>query len=83
MNNYLFNQPDVHFAGSVRKVIDHVKTPEQIQREFEERGETLSDWAAQNGYDRTYVYRVLSGSIRARRGIGHEIAVKLGLKKAS
>ncbi|TNH04501.1 DNA-binding protein [Testudinibacter sp. TR-2022] len=59
------------------------KTPEQVKQEFENRGETLSDWASEHGYDRNYVYRVLSGSIRARRGVGHEIAVKLGLKKAS
>lgn len=59
----------------------NVKTAEQVKNEFEAKGESFADWAKQHGYDRFYVYRVLNGTIKAKRGIGHEIAVKLGLKK--
>ncbi|MDP8080224.1 DNA-binding protein [Phocoenobacter skyensis] len=57
-----------------------IKTPEQVKKEFEAKGKSFAEWAKENGYDRFYVYRVLNGSIKAKRGIGHEIAVKLGLK---
>ena len=61
----------------------NVKTPEQVKSEFEARGESFADWAREHGYDRLYVYRVLNGTIKAKRGIGHEIAVKLGLEAAA
>ena len=61
----------------------NVKTPEQVKSEFEARGESFADWAREHGYDRLYVYRVLNGTIKAKRGIGHEIAVKLVLKAAA
>ncbi|HWP00022.1 MAG TPA: DNA-binding protein [Methylococcus sp.] len=59
-----------------------LKTPEQVKREFFNRGETFSDWAKKNGYRREEVYDVISGRNKAKRGRGHEIAVKLGLKPA-
>lgn len=55
-------------------------TPEQLKQQFLQRGETFADWAAQNGYRRYEVYRVVNGQCKARFGKGHEIAVKLGLK---
>ena len=57
-------------------------TPEKLKEQFLARGETFSDWAKANGYPRDYVYGVLNGRCKARRGLGHEIAVKLGLKSA-
>lgn len=60
-----------------------LKSPEQIKREFEEKGLSFTQWAEENGYAREYVSRVLNGSICATRGKGHEIAVKLGLKAAA
>lgn len=59
------------------------KTAEQVKREFEEKGLSFTQWAEENGYAREYVSRVLNGSVRATRGKGHEIAVKLGLKAAA
>ena len=58
------------------------KTPDQVRREFFNKGKTLSDWAIENGYTRDDVYNVMSGRNKATRGRGHEIAVKLGLKPA-
>lgn len=53
---------------------------EQIKRSFQQRGITFTQWAAENGYGRYEVYRVLNGQAKAKYGRCHEIAVKLGLK---
>jgi gp16 family phage-associated protein len=55
-------------------------TPDQVRQQFRQRGETLTQWAAQRGYDRKAVYRVISGTDKAHFGRAHEIAVALGLK---
>jgi len=52
----------------------------KIRKQFEEEGNTISDWAEKEGFNRIEVYAVLSGRIKGIRGRGHEIAVKLGLK---
>lgn len=57
-------------------------TPEQVKADFRAKGQTITEWARQHNYDRHYVYFVLNGQCKARRGKGHEIAVKLGLKPA-
>ena len=56
------------------------KTPDQVRAEFDRRGKTFAQWAEEHGYPRAEVSRVLTGACRAKRGRGHEIAVKLGLK---
>ena len=58
-------------------------TPEQIRAAFIERGQTITQWAAQHGYDRNKVYQVLGGQCKGKWGQGHEIAVLLGLKPAA
>lgn len=58
-------------------------TPEQIKNELYQQGLTLKDWAKQNGYKPNQVYRVMNGESKALYGIGHEIAIKLGLKSQS
>jgi len=55
-------------------------TPEKLKQQFQQRGETVADWAKNHGYQRWEVYRVINGQNKARFGKGHEIAVKLGLK---
>ncbi|HIE4801240.1 TPA: DNA-binding protein [Serratia marcescens] len=57
-----------------------VKTPDQVKQLFRQNGWTFNQWAAENGYNPTDVYRVLNGLTKAKYGKGHEIAVKLGLK---
>ena len=57
-----------------------VLTPEELKEEFRAKGITFSGWAAENGYTRQEVYRVVNGLVKARYGKAHEIAVKLGLK---
>ena len=55
-------------------------TPEQVKAEFANRGLTFTEWAEEHGYKRELVYRVLNGQSKAKFGISHQIAVKLGLK---
>lgn len=53
---------------------------DELKEKFRENGITFADWAAENGYTRQEVYRVVNGLVKARYGKAHEIAVKLGLK---
>lgn len=57
-------------------------TADQIKTKFRREGKTLTEWAAENGYTRNAVYRVLNGTDKAYYGKAHEIAVKLGLKSS-
>jgi gp16 family phage-associated protein len=56
------------------------KTAQQVKDEFEARGETLASWARKNGYTPRKVYRVTGELDKAKYGVAHEIAVKLGMK---
>lgn len=53
---------------------------ERVRNGFFLRGESVADWARQNGYSTTLVYQVLSGRCKAMRGDSHRVAVALGLK---
>lgn len=55
-------------------------TPEELKHNFNLRGITFRKWAEENGYPPIEVYKVINGLSKAKRGQGHEIAVKLGLK---
>ncbi len=45
-----------------------------------DNGLSIADWARERGYNVRTVYAVLNGELKARRGIGHKIAVDAGLK---
>lgn len=55
----------------------------QVKDDFEDRGESVAEWARSHGFSRHLVYAVLSGKCLAKRGQGHQIAVALGLKRRS
>jgi gp16 family phage-associated protein len=55
-------------------------TPEQVRERFRLHGITLTEWAAEKGFNRQAVYRVMAGQDKAHYGRAHEIAVALGLK---
>lgn len=57
-----------------------VLTPEQVKQRLRMQGKTTTQWAAERGYTRNEVYRVLNGQHKAHYGKAHEIAVALGLK---
>lgn len=56
-------------------------TPEQVKAQFEREGRTFSQWAEEKGFRPADVYKVINGLSKAKRGKGHEIAVKLGMKE--
>lgn len=58
----------------------HALTPDQVRERLRSQGKTLTEWAAERGYRRQDVYRVMGGQSKALFGLGHEIAVALGLK---
>lgn len=56
------------------------KTPNQVKKDFEQKGQAVSDWATKHGYAPQDVYKVLNGQVKGKRGKAHDIAVKLGIK---
>lgn len=56
---------------------------QNIKLRFESRGQSIADWARENGYNPTTVYAVLAGRRKGKRGKSHKIAVALGIKKAA
>lgn len=55
-------------------------TGEQAKARLRRRGMTTTQWAAEHGYNRRDVYRVLNGQLKANFGTAHDIAVGLGMK---
>lgn len=55
-------------------------TREEVIRSFEAEGIAISDWALANGFKPRTVYAVLRGELKGKRGLGHTIAIALGLK---
>lgn len=60
----------------------HKQKADAIKERLYAQGKTLKQWATDNGYKPTQVYRVMRGENKALYGEGHTIAVKLGLKSA-
>lgn len=58
-----------------------VKTAQDVRSEFRRKGASVSTWASSNGFPSASVYQVLSGRNAASVGVGHKIAVLLGMKE--
>ncbi|WP_102797335.1 DNA-binding protein [Bowmanella denitrificans] len=56
------------------------RTAEQVKKDFEARGETIAHWAKAQGFPEHTVYQVLNGFAKGKRGMAHQIAVRLGIK---
>lgn len=56
------------------------KTPNEFRKQLIDDGITLKDWAIARGYNPEYCSRVLTGLVKGTRGIGHKIAVDMGIK---
>lgn len=56
-------------------------TTDNFKTWLEENGLSIADWARTNGFNVRTVYAVLNGELKAKRGIGHKIAVAAGIKK--
>jgi gp16 family phage-associated protein len=55
-------------------------TVESFRRTLEANGLSIADWSRQHGFNVRTVYAVLRGELKAKRGVGHRIAVAAGLK---
>jgi gp16 family phage-associated protein len=58
-----------------------VKTPGQVKAEFLRRGDTITAWAREHGFNANQVVAVLSGRNKGLRGNAHNIAIMLGIKQ--
>lgn len=57
-----------------------IRTRQEVREDFLRKGQSIGSWADKNGFDRTTVNQVLTGRNAATRGVGHKIAVLLGIK---
>lgn len=57
------------------------KTAREVKAEMALKGLALSEWARLHGFKPRTVYAVVYGQRKALRGIGHDIAVALGMKE--
>lgn len=56
------------------------RTPQEVRAEWLRKGIGQNDWARANGFTPATVSQVLNGRNSGARGVGHRIAVKLGIK---
>lgn len=56
-------------------------TAEQVKAKFAAEGVSVKEWAEARGYNFRTVYSILNGKRACQRGLGHTIAVELGLKE--
>ncbi len=57
-----------------------IRSAQEVREDFLRKGLSIGSWADKHGFDRTTVNQVLTGRNAATRGIGHKIAVMLGIK---
>lgn len=57
-----------------------IRTAQEVRNDFLRKGQSIGSWADKHGFDRTTVNQVLTGRNAATRGVGHQIAVLLGIK---
>ena len=59
-----------------------LRSPDEARAELEKQGVSIYEWSQLHGFTYSAVRRVLSGGHRCRFGVGHKIAVALGMKPA-
>lgn len=57
-----------------------LRTVQEIRAEWLRKGLTQNDWAKKHGFVPSAVSQVLNGQNSGRKGVGHKIAVLLGIK---
>jgi gp16 family phage-associated protein len=60
--------------------IRDLRSLEEAQQWFRDRGKTVVDWALERGFNPTLVYTVLQGRRKCLRGQSFRIAVALKIK---
>lgn len=58
-------------------------TVPELKAKFLREGKTLKQWALDNGYPYNTVCKVVGGTRKGIYGVGHEIAVRLGIKEGT
>lgn len=58
----------------------HLMDAVAVRQQFIAEGISINAWAKSRGYKPRTVYAVLQGTLKCRHGVGHQIAVDLGLK---
>lgn len=58
----------------------NIRTPQEVRAEWLRKGMGQNDWARANGFTPATVSQVLNGRNSGARGVGHKIAVMLGIK---
>lgn len=57
-----------------------ILTPQQARADFIRKGISVASWARKNDFAPVTVCQVLNGTNAGTLGVGHKIAVKLGIK---
>lgn len=57
-----------------------LRTPQDVKEDFLRTGTSSAEWARTHGFDPATVNQVINGRNAGTRGVGHKIAVLLGLK---
>lgn len=57
-----------------------ILTPQQVRADWARHGKTMAGWARDHGFDKATVCQVMNGRNAASTGVGHRIAVALGIK---
>lgn len=71
-------------AGAIRATDKkNVLSGDEVKTRLRERGETLKSWAIKNHFPYQTVSDVVRGKSRANYGLGHRIAIALGMKRAA
>ncbi len=58
-----------------------IRTRQEVRDDFIRKGISMASWSRKNGFSPVTVFEVLNGSNAATRGVGHKIAVTLGIKE--
>lgn len=58
-----------------------LRTPQDVRTEWLRKGTGQNEWARKNGFTPATVSQVITGRNSAARGVGHKIAVLLGIKE--
>ena len=56
------------------------RTPQDVRAEWNRKGISMRKWALQHGFSPVTVCQVINGQNSGAIGIGHRIAVSLGIK---
>lgn len=80
INHECINQPYGRILKFSRVQAKEMLTADELKENFAQNGQTLAQWARENGFKPRDVYLVIGGQRKGNYGKGYEIAKKPGLK---